>query len=102
MLPKPDLTFYLRLDAEQAFERLKKRWKEKGEGGSDPEIFEKLELQKQFVFHYDAFCGRIHDNEEMAKQVIIIDASKSIEEVHHDILRHAKAHLESKGLLNGQ
>lgn len=99
-LPKPDLTFYLRLDAEQAFERLKKRWEEKGSGGADPEIFEKLELQKQLVSNYDAFCGHLYEGERLAKNVITIDASQTIDEVEAEIQTHTRVHLEEWGILD--
>lgn len=99
-LPKPDLTFYLRLDAEQAFARLKNRWEEKGPGGADPEIFEKLELQKQLVSNYDAFCGHLYEGERLAKNVITIDASQSIDEVEQEIKGHALIHLEQWSILD--
>lgn len=94
-LPTPDLTIYLRLSAEQAFDRLLKRWEEKGDGGSKPEIFEKIEVQKKLVSNYDAFCGLLHANETFVEKnnVVVVDASLSIEEVAVQILGVTMNHL---------
>jgi dTMP kinase len=100
--PLPDLTLYLRLSADQAFERLKKRWEEKGEGGAAPEIFEKLELQKQLVSNYDAFCGQLYEGEKVAHRhnVVTIDASGDIEEVRVLVWKVVREHLRQWSLLN--
>lgn len=99
--PRPDLTVYLRLSAEQAFERLQKRWKEKGEGGASPEIFEKLELQKQLVSNYDAFCGQLYEGEKVVQRnnVVTIDASGDIEEVRVEVWKVVREHLQQWELL---
>ncbi len=96
----PDLTLYLRLSADQAFGRLKKRWEEKGEGGAHPEIFEKVELQRKLVSHYDAFCGQLYEGERIARthNVITIDASGSIEEVAKLVYDEVETHLQQWGL----
>lgn len=98
-LPRPDLTLYLRLSAEQAFERLKKRWENTEE--AKPEIFEKLELQKNLVHHYDAFCGLLHENESFAEKnnVVVIDASGTVEEVAVQISAVTLNHLQKWRLL---
>jgi len=100
--PRPDLTIYLRLSAEQAFERLQKRWEEKGEGGASPEIFEKLELQKQLVSNYDAFCGHLHDGEKVVHRhnVVTVDASGDIDEVRVEVWKVVREHLRQWELLN--
>jgi dTMP kinase len=100
--PLPDLTIYLRLSAEQAFERLQKRWEEKGAGGASPEIFEKLELQKQLVSNYDAFCGCLYEGEHVVRRhnVVTVDASGTIEEVHEKVWGVVGEHLRQWSLLN--
>lgn len=100
-LPTPDFTLYLRLDANQAFKRLEKRWAEKGKGGAEPEIFEKKGLQRKLVENYDAFCGHVHENESLVEKhnIKTIDASGTIEQVSRLVLEAVKGELYEWGMM---
>lgn len=100
-LPTPDLTLYLRLSADQAFDRLEKRWAEKGEGGAESEIFEKRAFQEKLVENYDAFCGHLHENESLVEKhnIKTVDASGTIEQVSRLVLEALKDELHHWGMI---
>lgn len=72
-LPRPDFVIFLDLDPEEAKRR----------GGYGDEKYEKLELQEKVrkCFRFLKEVG-----EEESEDMVIIDAGKSVEEVHEEIV----------------
>lgn len=68
---KPDIIFLFKLDAKECIKRIEKRWNEK-------ELFEKEEILKKVWETYEYLSNK-HPN------TIIIDATKSIEEIAEEI-----------------
>ena len=77
-LPAPDLVLYMRVDPEEAAKR----------GGYGEERYEKAEFQKRVASNFDA----LNDG------WVVVDASKSIEEIHKQV-RVAADELVSSGRL---
>jgi len=71
----PDLTFVVDIPAEMAFERLKQR-------GHEPDRFERLDAN----FFERVRKGYLDLSIKYPKRVLIIDGTKSIEQVHKAIL----------------
>ncbi len=71
----PDLTFIVDIPAQLAFERLKQR-------GNAPDRFERLDIK----FFERVRKGYLDLNVKYPKRVIVVDGTKSIEEVHKAIL----------------
>lgn len=81
-LPRPDLVVFLDLDPEEAKRR----------GGYGDEKYEKLEMQQK-VRKCFKFLKQI--GEEESEDMVIIDAGKSVEEVHEEIVRAVSNGLSS-------
>ena len=79
----PDITFFLYLSPEVSFERVQLR-------GLPVERFETLYHLRTVAEAYEtviAFCR------SRGETIIKIDASRSIEEIHHEITQHVKENL---------
>ncbi|MEI6092081.1 MAG: dTMP kinase [bacterium] len=72
---EPDLTFIIDLPVKLAFERLSKR-------GTAPDRFEKLSHE----FYEKVRTGYIEQSKKYPKRVIIIDANRTPEQIHKDIV----------------
>lgn len=72
---EPDLTFIIDLPVKLAFERLSKR-------GTAPDRFEKLSHD----FYEKVRNGYIEQSKKYPKRVIIIDADRTPEQIHKDIV----------------
>jgi dTMP kinase len=79
----PDITFFLDMSVENAFQRLKSR-------GSKADRFESLSHD----FYEKVRKGYLDLNKKDPKRLIIINAERNIEEIHSDIVRN----LETKKL----
>lgn len=71
----PDLTIIVDIPAQLAFERLKQR-------GNAPDRFERLDIK----FFERVRTGYLDLNVKYPKRVVVVDGTKSIEEVHRAIL----------------
>jgi dTMP kinase len=71
---KPDITFYIKVDAETAIQRIDSR-------NNQRDIFETLEKQKIIAKAYDVFFESDHN----LPNLIVIDGEKEIDEIHHQI-----------------
>lgn len=71
---KPDLTFLLKLDPAECLKRIAGR-------GSEFELFEKDEKLRKIWTQYEALASE-------NKNVIVLDATKSIEELHEEVWGH--------------
>jgi dTMP kinase len=76
---KPDLTFVVDIPAEMAFERLKQR-------GLAPDRFERLDVE----FYKRVRKGYLDLNIKEPKRVVVVDGTKSVEEVHKAIMEKIK------------
>lgn len=76
-LPKPDLVIFLDIDVEKASKR-----SQYGE-----EKYEKKEFQKKVLESFQKILNQ--------DQCIVIDASKSIEEIHHQVSELFEATLKT-------
>ena len=66
---EPDLVFYMKISAEEALSRVDKR-------GNEKELFEKKEILEQVIKNYEKV---------LPQNAIILDATKSIEELSEEI-----------------
>jgi dTMP kinase len=91
----PDLTFYLDLDVDLAFERLSKR---------NPEKYKDFFESMDSGFHNKVRQGYLEEvehyfnlpmNHPEYERIKVIDASKSVDQVHEDIYRIVKEKVES-------
>jgi dTMP kinase len=76
----PDISFVLDMSVEKAFERLNSR-------GSKADRFESL----SYDFYKKVRTGYLNLNKKEPKRLIIINAQRSIEEIHSDIVRELEA-----------
>ena len=84
--PLPKLLFFFEMPPEKSLERVQNRCQKTGE---KTEIYEKIEVQKRT---YEAYQNvmRFYEENEKEMQIIRVDASKSIEEIHQFILAEIK------------
>lgn len=80
--PLPKYLFFFEIEPEKSLKRVIKRCQENGE---QTEIFEKIEIQKKTYEAYQKVLS-IYENSESEMQIIRVDASKSVEEIHKFIL----------------
>ncbi len=94
----PDLTLYLKVSAEQAFDRLKKRWEEKGI--ETKEIYERLDTLRQVEKNY-TFIANNHASLDLSGvgKVITIDASPPVADVQLAVVEAVSNYLTGEGLL---
>ena len=85
--PPPDLTVLLDCPAEIALKRIEQRylW---------PELFENLEVQKKVREKYLKLARQLYSD----LRIVVIDASRPIEEVSREIIREVSNFLERAGL----
>lgn len=76
VVDKPDLVFIIDVSAQVALERMSKR--------GDHDIFDKLEIMERNRQGYKWYM------ENSGDECVLIDGSKSIEEVHQDIIKNLK------------
>lgn len=76
-LPRPDLVIFLDLDPEEAGRR----------GGYGDEKYEKIEVQE---IVRSCFQGLKQAGEEEAEDMIVIDAGRSVEDVHETCVHAVK------------
>ena len=82
--PLPEYLFYFKIDPEISLKRVDSR-------NGQKEIYEKLDIQKKITKLYDEVIEEYQEKtNESGMKIIIIDATKSIDEVFNDILRELK------------
>ena len=82
--PLPEYLFYFKIDPEISLKRVDSR-------NGQKEIYEKLDIQKKIAKLYDEVIEEYQEKtNESGMKIIIIDATKSIDEVFNDILRELK------------
>ena len=82
--PLPEYLFYFKIDPEISLKRVDSR-------NGQKEIYEKLDIQKKIAKLYDEVIEEYQEKtNESGMKIIIIDATKSIDEVFDDILRELK------------
>ena len=76
--------FYFKIDPEVSLKRVDSR-------NGKKEIYEKIDIQKKIAKLYDEVIEEYQEKtNESGMKIIIIDATKSIDEVFNDILRELK------------
>ena len=83
---RPDITFFLWLSPEVSFERVQLR-------GLPVERFETLDRLRTVYESYHTVIAHCKANGE---NIVKIDASRSIEEIHEDICRHVESILANR------
>ncbi|MDO4300959.1 MAG: dTMP kinase [Clostridia bacterium] len=83
---EPDITFFLKLKPEDGL----KRKKEQAE-------LDRLEAEK-FSFHQRVYDGYVRLSKRCKNRIQVIDALKSVEEIHNDIVRGINNLLEKNGI----
>ena len=81
--PLPEYLFFFDMDPEKSLERVFARANKTGE---QTEIYEKLDFQKKTYQEYKNVIEFYSKPEFSDMKIIIIDASKSIQEIHEKIL----------------
>ena len=81
--PLPEYLFFFDMDPEKSLERVIARANKTGE---QTEIYEKLEFQKKTYQEYKNVIEFYSKPEFSDMKIVIIDASKSIQEIHEKIL----------------
>ena len=82
--PLPEYLFYFKIDPEISLKRVDSR-------NGQKEIYEKLDIQKKIAKLYDKVIEEYQEKtNESGMKIIIIDATKSIDEVFDNILRELK------------
>ena len=81
--PLPEYLFFFDMDPEKSLERVIARANKTGE---QTEIYEKLEFQKKTYHEYKNVIEFYSKPEFSDMKIVIIDASKSIQEIHEKIL----------------
>lgn len=82
--PLPEYLFYFKIDPEISLKRVDSR-------NGQKEIYEKLDIQKKIAKLYDEVIEEYQEKtNESGMKIIIIDATKSIDEVFDNILRELK------------
>jgi len=82
--PLPEYLFYFKIDPEISLKRVDSR-------NGQKEIYEKLDIQKKIAKLYDEVIEEYQEKtNESGMKIIIIDATKSIDEVFNDILGELK------------
>ena len=82
--PLPEYLFYFKIDPEISLKRVDSR-------NGQKEIYEKLDIQKKIAKLHDEVIEEYQEKtNESGMKIIIIDATKSIDEVFDDILRELK------------
>lgn len=83
---EPDITFFLKLKPEDGL----KRKKEQAE-------LDRLEAEK-FSFHQRVYDGYVRLSKRCKNRIQVIDALKSVEEIHNDIVKGINNLLEKNGI----
>lgn len=82
--PLPEYLFYFKINPEISLKRVDSR-------NGQKEIYEKLDIQKKIAKLYDEVIEEYQEKtNESGMKIIIIDATKSIDEVFDNILRELK------------
>ena len=82
--PLPEYLFYFKIDPEISLKRVDSR-------NGQKEIYEKIDIQKKIAKLYDEVIEEYQEKtNESGMKIIIIDATKSIDEVFNDILGELK------------
>ena len=82
--PLPEYLFYFKIDPEVSLKRVDSR-------NGQKEIYEKIDIQKKIAKLYDEVIEEYQEKtNESGMKIIIIDATKSIDEVFNDILGELK------------
>ena len=89
----PDLTIILDIDVKKGLERTGKRFEDLGsDDGSTEDRFERMELS----FHENLRRGFLEIAQKDPKRCVVIDADRSVEEIHEDIVRLVWSFLDDK------
>ena len=95
---KPDLVVYCKVDPYVAAERRESR----GEGS---ELYDMMEMQHEVASEYDCLADESKRQNEILgsnaeiSPVLVVDASRSILEIHHDILKGVEQLLADRGVM---
>ena len=80
--PLPEYLFYFKIDPEISLKRVDSRNEKK-------EIYEKIDLQKKISALYDEVISEYQEkSNENKMKIVVLDASKPIDEVFEDIKNH--------------
>lgn len=88
---EPDITYIMDIPPIKGLERARKRAQETGEGDHKYENFD-------MTFHQKLYAGYLEIAEKNPERCYVIDADRSIEDIHNDVLKYLEEKVRQKRL----